>query len=107
MRKRDLGCAAALVIATSIVVIAQNSNAPRYQLPPKQVIDAFEVQPLSQAILSPTKQVIALAYRKPYPTIAALAQPMLRLAGARINPKTNGPRRTANIYAITIKKIGD
>jgi dipeptidyl aminopeptidase/acylaminoacyl peptidase len=89
------------------MLAAQNGNAPRYQLPPKQIIDAFEVQPLPQAILSPTKQVIALAYRKPYPTIADLAQPMLRLAGTRVNPKTNGPRRTANIYAITIKKIAD
>ena len=30
------------------------------------------------------------------PTIAELAQPMLRLAGVRINPRTNGPHRTTN-----------
>jgi dipeptidyl aminopeptidase/acylaminoacyl peptidase len=32
---------------------------------------------------------------------------MLRLAGARVNPKTNGPHRTGLIYAITVKKIAD
>ena len=32
---------------------------------------------------------------------------MLRLAGARVNPRTNGPHRTTNIYAITLRKISD
>jgi dipeptidyl aminopeptidase/acylaminoacyl peptidase len=62
---------------------------------------------LPAAILSPTKQVLALTYRRPYPTIAELSQPILRLAGARVNPNTNGPQRTANIYGITLKKISD
>src|SRR5205085_315946 len=74
---------------------------------PKQVIDAFDAQPLPAVLLSPSKQVIALTYRRAYPTIAELAQPMLRLAGARISPQRNGPHRTANIYAITLKKVSD
>jgi hypothetical protein len=49
---------------------------------------------------------MALAYRKGQPTIAALSQPMLRLAGARVNPRTNGPHRTSLIYAIKLQKIG-
>jgi len=51
--------------------------------------------------------VMALAQRGAQPTIAMLSQPMLRLAGARINPKNFGPHRTALIYAITLKKIAD
>src|SRR5207244_759666 len=58
-------------------------------------------------IRSPSKQVIALTYRRPYPTIAELSRPMLRLAGLRVNPRTNGPHLTARIYAITLKKIAD
>jgi Tol biopolymer transport system component len=50
---------------------------------------------------------MALTYRRAYPTIAELSQPILRLAGARVNPNTNGPQRTANIYAITLRKIAD
>ena len=47
-----------------------------------------------------------------YPTIAELAQPMYRLAGSRVNPKTNGPHRASGlpgtgIYSITLKKISD
>ncbi len=107
MRKKNFVCAAALVVATSVILIAQTGNQPRYQLPPKEIIDAFEAPPLPQAILSPSKKTLALLYRRPYPTIAELSRPMLRLAGSRINPKTNGPQLTARIYGITLKRISD
>ena len=106
MRKQNCVFAALLIIATAILAIAQ-TDAPRYQLPPRHVIDAFDAAPLPQAILSPSKKTLALLYRRPYPTIAELSRPMLRLAGARINPKTNGPHRTGLIYAITLKRIAD
>jgi dipeptidyl aminopeptidase/acylaminoacyl peptidase len=88
------------------------SDPPRYVLPPKAIVDAFDAEPLPQTLVSPNKQVIALTKARTYPTIAELAQPMYRLAGARVNPKTNGPHRTSGltgtgIYAITLKKIGD
>jgi hypothetical protein len=76
-------------------------------MPPKEIVEAFDAPPLPTAILSPSRQVIALISRRAYPTIADLSQPILRLAGERINPKTNGPQRTAGIYAITLKKIAD
>jgi dipeptidyl aminopeptidase/acylaminoacyl peptidase len=76
-------------------------------MPPKEIVDAFDAPPLPQAILSPSKQLMALTFRKAYPTIAELSQPMLRLAGARVNPRNNGPQRAAEIYAITLKKIAD
>ncbi len=107
MRKTHLGFAAVLIIATVGIHFGQTPDAPRYMTPPKEVVDAFDAPPLPGAILSPSKQVMALTYRRAYPTIAELSQPILRLAGARVNPKSNGPQRTANIYAITVKKISD
>ena len=78
-----------------------------YRKPPKEIIEAFDAPPLPQAIVSPSRQVIALTWRRTYPTIAELSQPMLRLAGERVNPKANGPQRATNIYAITLKQIAD
>ncbi|MFY9621876.1 MAG: prolyl oligopeptidase family serine peptidase [Pyrinomonadaceae bacterium] len=106
MRKQNRVFAALLIVATAILAIAQ-TNAPRYQIPPRHVIDAFDAPPLPQAILSPSRKTLALLYRRPYPTIAELSRPMLRLAGARINPKTNGAHLTPRIYGITIKRISD
>ena len=59
------------------------SESPRYALPPKTIVDAFDAEPLPQTILSPNKQVVALIKARTYPTIAELAQPMYRLAGSR------------------------
>src|SRR5580765_5907712 len=88
------------------------SDPARYVLPPKAIVDAFDAEPLPQTLLSPNKQVIALTKARAYPTIAELSQPMYRLAGARVNPKSNGPHRASGlpgtgIYSITLKKISD
>ncbi len=107
MRKVNLGFAAILLLSVTAFVQAQSADVPRYQLPPKEVVEAFDAQPLPAAILSPSKQMLALQYRHPNPTIAELAQPILRIAGARVNPRNNGPQRAAEIYAITLKKISD
>jgi dipeptidyl aminopeptidase/acylaminoacyl peptidase len=92
----------ALVLAPALF-----AQSPTYLLPPKEVIEAFDAPPLPDAILSPSGQVLALTSRKAQPTIAALARPMLRLGGSRINPKTFGPQRTSLIYAIALKRIAD
>ncbi|HYK22340.1 MAG TPA: prolyl oligopeptidase family serine peptidase, partial [Pyrinomonadaceae bacterium] len=42
-----------------------------------------------------------------YPPLADLAQPMLRLAGRRINPASNSPHRFQYSVALTLKRIPD
>jgi dipeptidyl aminopeptidase/acylaminoacyl peptidase len=98
-----------LLIGLAPIVAAQApaGTAQKYQLPPQQIIDAFDAPLMPQTIVSPNRQMMALTYRKGEPDIAELAQPVLRLAGARVNPKTYGPQRTALIYAITLKRIAD
>ena len=88
------------------------SDAPKYVLPPQPIVDVFDAEFLPQTIVSPNRQVVALTRARAYPTIAELAQPMHRLAGLRVNPKTNGPHRASGlpgtgIYAIALKKIAD
>jgi len=86
------------------------ADAPKYVLPPQAIVDVFDAEFLPQTIVSPNHQIVALTRARAYPTIAELAQPMLRLAGSRVNPKTNGPHRASGlpgtgIYAIALKKI--
>jgi dipeptidyl aminopeptidase/acylaminoacyl peptidase len=101
--------AAAILMAVATVLFAQTPQSPAsgYLTPPSDVVAAFDAPPLPQVITSPSRQVLAVLLRKANPTIAELSQPMLRLAGTRVNPRTNGPHRTAGIYAITLKKISD
>jgi dipeptidyl aminopeptidase/acylaminoacyl peptidase len=96
----------AVILAPGLLAQAPPSSEPvRYMLPPKNIVDVFDAESLPGATLSPNKQVMALTAGRAHPTIAELAQPMLRLAGSRINPKTNGPRVGGNIYSITLKNI--
>ncbi len=87
---------------------AQAQTEPKYLTPPRVIVDMLDADPIPATIVSPSRQQIAVLQRKSMPTIADLAQPMLRLAGMRINPKTNGPQLVSGrTYAITLKKIAD
>jgi dipeptidyl aminopeptidase/acylaminoacyl peptidase len=95
------------IIALAPVLLAQSPEAPKYLTPPPNIVTAFDAQPLPQTVVSPNRQLLALTYRHGEPDIAELAAPVLRLAGARVNPKNYGPHRTALIYGVTLKRIAD
>jgi dipeptidyl aminopeptidase/acylaminoacyl peptidase len=78
-----------------------------YLLPPKVIVDILDAPPPPTVELSPTRDVVALIERASMPTIAELSQPVLRIAGRRINPRTNGPHRAQNARSITLKTIAD
>ncbi len=94
-----------LVASTLAAAQSQTPPAPGYLTPPKVVVDILDTPPLPQAVVSPTRQSIALLHRKSMPNLAELARPMLRLAGTRVNPKTNGPHRTSGIVGISLKDL--
>jgi dipeptidyl aminopeptidase/acylaminoacyl peptidase len=78
-----------------------------YLTPPKVIVDILDAPPTPAALVSPSRDVMALVERRSMPTIAEVSQPMLRLAGQRINPRTNGLHRPGGIVAITFKRIAD
>lgn len=105
-----------IVLALAFVVgtVALGAQAPTtagpsgYLLPPKEIVDILDTAAPPIAELSPARDVVVLLERAPFITIAELAQPMHRLAGVRINPRTNGPHRTNNQYRdLTLKVVAD
>jgi dipeptidyl aminopeptidase/acylaminoacyl peptidase len=99
-----------LLAASAISLTAQTSapaasTAARYLTPPQVIVDILDAPPIPNATLSPTRDTIALAERRSMPPIAELAQPMLRLAGERINPRTNGPHRTSGTTGLIFEQI--
>ena len=83
--------------------LAQNA----YRKPPKEILDILDAPVTPQALISPTRDYMLLAQGVRYPPIADLAQPMLRLAGLRLNPNTNGPHLAPYFINLTLKKIAD
>src|SRR5271157_1657402 len=63
----------------------------KYEKPPQAILDVLNAPIAPLMNLSPARDVALLYTPLLYPPIADLAQPMLRLAGVRINPANNGP----------------
>ena len=107
MSKRFTRVALAFAAAVAVTAGPGAQSAPStsgYQLPPKAIVDILDAAPTPTVIVSPNRQTVALLERKSMPGIADLAEPIHRLAGARINPVTNGrQQRTGDAIAITLK----
>jgi dipeptidyl aminopeptidase/acylaminoacyl peptidase len=80
-----------LVTMAAPPLVAQDG----YRQPPPPVAQILEQPPLPFASTSPDGRFLLLQERANMPPIEEIAAPMLRLAGMRINPATNGPAGAA------------
>src|SRR3954451_9478207 len=81
------------------------SAAQTWQKPPKVVLDALNAPTTPTLAISPTRTYALEGQAVRYPPMAEVSQPMLRLAGQRINPKTNGLHNTTFNSSLTLRKI--
>ena len=98
-----------LALAVSVVLVSPllAQGVPQYRPAPdavRKVLDAPETPVL---VVSPLNDLALLVNYERYARIADLSQPMLRLAGVRINPATNGPHNPRRHTSITIKSLAD
>lgn len=95
-----------LLVFTFLLFVFQTSFAQNsYRQPPKEIMDVLTAPTIPVTLVSPAKDKIALFELVNYPPISELAQPMLRLAGLRINPNTNGQHRQTYSVKLTLKNI--
>ncbi len=96
-----------LLIATLITVVstAVAQTAVEYQKPPAAIVKMLEASPLPQAQVSPDGKWMLLSERPAMPSIADLAQPMLRLAGTRISPRANSTFLAQGITRISLVDV--
>ena len=78
-----------------------------YKTPPKEIQEILDAPAIPSASVSPARDQIALLEPLRYPPISELAEPMLRLAGTRVNPKTNAAHRQPYSVKLTLKNVSD
>src|SRR5687767_5224027 len=84
------------------------SGAPlTYQQPPRAIADVIDAPEAPDVSLSPDRRWLLLLGKPGHPPIAELAEPELRLAGLRINPRTNGPSRVSHYISLTLLSLED
>ncbi len=88
-----------------LVVKVNAQENLNYQKPPKEILDLVDIQRAPSVLLNENKDYMVLLYRNSYKTIEELSQEELRLAGLRIDPKTNIGSRVTYFNNIQIKNI--
>ena len=100
-------CCAVLIVLVLIPALARRAfaAAPEYQKAPEAIRKVLDIPPPPTASLSPRRDYLVLAERQRYPGIAELFRPVLRLAGLRIDPQTNGPQQLSHFTGFTLQPI--
>jgi dipeptidyl aminopeptidase/acylaminoacyl peptidase len=104
-----MGILRRLTIALVFLAVAASATAEDtfYKQPAKPVLEALRALPTPAISVSPQRDYAILAQAVRYPSINEVAQPMLRLAGIRIDSNTNGMHLAANYLSFTIRRLSD
>jgi dipeptidyl aminopeptidase/acylaminoacyl peptidase len=94
---------AAVLVITLIPIAAEE----QYKKPPKEILDVLNAPVTPGVSLSPSRDYLLLVRTERYPPISELAEPMLKLAGLRINPRINGPHMGYPFIEFVFKRIAD
>ncbi len=76
-----------------------------YQLPPAEILELADVSPAPNVLITDDGNHMLMLQRDAYRTIAELSQTELRLAGLRIDPRTNIGSRTNYYNKLSIKSL--
>ena len=96
-----------IVLALFVCAAALPADDITYQRAPKQIEDVLNAPATPSLSISPARTHVILAQPLRYPPITEVAAPMLRLAGLRIDPRTNGPHLPASFIKLTLKRVSD
>ena len=101
---RRVAGAAALLAGLVLSTTPLAAQEP-YRLPPQGIVDILDAPPLPGVSVSPDREWLLLSERTSMPTIAQLAEPILRIAGTRINPATNASAGIPRIVGLRLKAV--
>ncbi|MYE05540.1 MAG: S9 family peptidase, partial [Bacteroidetes bacterium SB0662_bin_6] len=81
------------LLAAATTDVAAQEGADGYRTPAAELAALVDAPATPGVSLSPDESVMLLTMRPSLPSIAEVSAPELRIAGLRINPRTNGPSR--------------
>jgi dipeptidyl aminopeptidase/acylaminoacyl peptidase len=76
-----------------------------YKRPPEAIASIVEARPAPMVSMDPTRTWMMLLHREALPPVSDLAAPMLRLAGGRFNPLTNGVHGPRQFVSLSLRKM--
>ena len=98
---------AAVVAITLCAPAIARGEAITYRQPPKAIADVYHAPALPTIFANPTHDTLAIVAPLRYPPIADLARPMLRIAGLRIDPRSNGIHHELAYTSLVLERVAD
>ncbi|MFN5944037.1 MAG: alpha/beta hydrolase family protein [Phycisphaerae bacterium] len=80
-------------------------TASSYKRPPDAIAQIVEARPAPMVAMDPTRTWMMLLHREALPPVSDLAAPMLRLAGGRFNPLTNGVHGPRQFVSLSLRRM--
>src|SRR5476649_2786905 len=93
-------------LALLLVITAPLGAQMAYKQPPAVIAKILDTPPTPAASFSPDKSKMLMTERNGLPPISDVGAPYLRLAGTRVNPRTNGSWREAFARGLIVRAIG-
>lgn len=94
-----------ILIALAAIGFAQEDI--NYQIPPPEILELVDFQRAPSISMDSKKEQIVFMYRNTYKTLAEISEDEMRLAGLRINPKTNISSTVTYVNNIQYKRFKD
>lgn len=95
------------LISMALCTISQAQEDISYQKPSEEILSLADVPQAPSISINSEGTKMLLLYRQQYKSIDELSQQELRLAGLRINPKTNSGSRETYFFDIKLMNVGE
>ena len=92
-------------LCMALAWVGSSSGQTPYKLPPKDVVAILDAPAPPLGVLSPPRDNLLLVDVQPYPSIDMVAEPILRLAGLRINPRIGALQRLIHYTGMNIQPV--
>jgi dipeptidyl aminopeptidase/acylaminoacyl peptidase len=93
-------------LALFLVIAAPLGAQIAYKQPPAAIAKILDTPPTPAASFSPDRSKMLMTERNGLPPISDVGAPYLRLAGTRVNPRTNGSWREAFARGLIVRPLG-
>lgn len=106
LRRTLLSSLACLALVLSLPRALSARTQEGYKKPPRAIEEIVSAKPAPSLSFSPDGQWILMAGRDAMPSIEEVSAPMLRLAGMRLDPATDGRYRTQYENSLSLRSSG-
>ena len=93
-------------LALLLVITAPLGAQMVYKQPPAAIAKILDTPPTPAASFSPDRSKMLMTERNGLPPISDVGAPYLRLAGTRVNPRTNGSWREVFAHGLVVRPMG-